>query len=64
MSLEFVDHNADQEARGMARGIPLHELQTLGPDNAAMSVGATVLRMLARLHPAAFAPFPSLAFKA
>jgi hypothetical protein len=60
VSLEFVDHNANQEALGMARGIPLHELQALGPDNAATSVGATVLRMLARLHPVAFAPFPNL----
>jgi hypothetical protein len=47
----------------MARGVPLHELQGLGPDNAATSVGATVLGMLQRLQPAAFAPFPSLALR-
>jgi hypothetical protein len=63
VSLEFVDHDADQKALGMARGVPLHELQGLGPDNAATSVGATVLGMLQRLHPAAFAPFPSLALR-
>jgi hypothetical protein len=64
MSLEFVDHDAGQKALSMARGIPLHELQSLGPDSAATSVGATVLRMLVRLHPAAFDPFPSLVLKA
>lgn len=63
VSLEFVDHNANQEAQGMARGVPRYELQARGPDDAATSIGATVLRMLLRLHPAAFAPFPTMALR-
>jgi hypothetical protein len=63
VSLEFVDHDADQKALAMARGVPLYELQALGPDHAATSIGATVQRMLERLHPAAFAPFPNLTLR-